>query len=86
MRRSSPLLTRGTFEWIDNDCEEDVLTILRRLDGRTMLCAINFSPAEHTVHISTDLPAGAVFRLSDRAEQTGNALKLGEYGIAYLEF
>ncbi len=86
VRRSSPLLTRGSFEWIDNDCEEDVLTILRRLDGRTMLCAINFSPAEHTVHISTDLPAGAVFRLSDRAEQTGNALKLGEYGIAYLEF
>ena len=24
--------------------------------------------------------------ISDRAEQTGNALKLGEYGIAYLEF
>ncbi len=86
LRRSSPLLTRGSFEWIDNDCEEDVLTILRRLDGRTMLCAINFGSSEHTVHISTDLPPEAVFRFSDRAEQTGNALKLGEYGIAYLEF
>ncbi len=85
-RRSSPLLTRGSFEWIDNDCENNVLSFVRRLDGKTMLCVFNFSPAEQRVHVSADLPADARLHFSDRAEISDHTLKLGEYGIAWLEF
>lgn len=86
MRRASPLLTRGTLEWVDNDCEQDVLSFARRLEGKTMLCVFNFCPENRIVHVTADFPESVVFRLADCAEVSGNAVKLGEYGIACFEF
>lgn len=86
LRRSLPILTRGSFEWIDNDCDEHVFSFLRKLDGKTMLCAFNFSGDPRTVRFAPQLPPTSVFRFSDGAERQDDALRLAPYGVAWIEF
>ena len=86
LRRSLPILTRGSFEWIDNDRDEYVFSFLRKLDGKTMLCAFNFSGDPQTVRFTPPLPPAAEFRFNDGAERRGDALLLSPYGVAWMEY
>lgn len=86
LRRSLPILTRGSFEWIDNDRDEYVFSFLRKLDGKTMLCAFNFSGDPQTVRFTPPLPPAAEFRFNDGAERRGDALLLAPYGVAWMEY
>ena len=86
LRRSLPILTRGSFEWIDNDCDEHVFSFLRKLDGKTMLCAFNLSGDPQTVRFASQLPPASVFRFSDGAERRDDTLLLAPYGVAWIEF
>ncbi len=83
LRRGCALLTRGSFEWLDNDREEQVLSFLRKLDGKTMLCAFNFSGEKQTVHFACKTPQNAEFYFADGAEFCQNGLILNEYGVAW---
>lgn len=86
LRRSLPILTRGSFEWIDNDRNEHVFSFLRKLDGKTMLCAFNLSGDPQTVRFASQLPPASVFRFSDGAERRDDTLLLAPYGVAWIEF
>ena len=86
LRRSLPILTRGSFEWIDNDRNEHVFSFLRKLDGKTMLCAFNLSGDPQTVRFASQLPPVSVFRFSDGAERQDDTLLLAPYGVAWIEF
>lgn len=85
LRRSLPILTQGSFEWIENDRDEYVLSFVRKRDGRTLLCAFNYSGKPQTVRFSSQFSLDGVFRLRVDADVQGDVLRLGPYGIAWLE-
>lgn len=85
VRRSLAVLTRGSFDWLENDRDEHVLSFVRRWEWQTMLCAFNYSNAPQMVRFASGLSLGGVFGLCIGADVQGDVLRLAPYGVAWLE-
>ncbi|MDD2805798.1 MAG: glycoside hydrolase family 13 protein [Elusimicrobiales bacterium] len=51
LRRNNPVLKRGSFEFLKDYCDGDVLAFKRALPGRALACLLNNSPARRELRI-----------------------------------
>jgi cyclomaltodextrinase len=51
LRRDNPVLARGSFEFLQEYCDGDVLALRRALPGRALTCLLNNSPARKALRI-----------------------------------
>lgn len=85
LRQSNAALTVGSETWLDNDCEEFVLSLVRSAEGaRDVVFVGNFDGRSRTVSVvDVDVSKMDVV-LSNGARISGSSFELQPWGFAYL--